>query len=109
MYCFVVHLVKWIRIRIAKLRMSIRIRQNEADPIRTQIHNNNCFIYFCVLKVTSPFMLMCYVVFFFVLFRFHPTKSNCLSSGSTDGLVNVYDLNEGKVIFRIFFRSINAH
>jgi hypothetical protein len=30
--------------------------------------------------------------------RFHPVKSNLLSSGSTDGLVNVYDLNEGKVV-----------
>jgi hypothetical protein len=81
--------------------MTIRIRQNDAHPIRIQIHNNDCVIYFCVLKVLSLLLLLCLCCSLF--FRFHPTKSNCLSSGSTDGLVNVYDLNEGKVIFRNIF------
>ena len=31
------------------------------------------------------------------LFRFHPSNNDSLASGSTDGLVNVFDLSQGKV------------
>ena len=45
-------------------------------------------------------------MFFFP--RFHPTNNDSMASGSTDGLVNVFDLSQGKVnkIRRTIFNYI---